>query len=163
MLVCAAAFWQFILALHIVAVIVAFGMLFIYPLIRLIGVRLEPAAMPSLHRLERAVHLRVQAPGLVVVILAGIYLASDLHEWSDFFVSWGLAASIIIGGIGGAFIAPREQRLIDLAESELATAPAAGASFSDEYGSTAREVNLARLLQLAIAAVTILFMSLQLG
>lgn len=160
-----AAFWQWILALHIVAVIVAFGVLFVYPLIRLIGIRLEPQAMPSVRRLERAIHLRIQAPGLVVVILAGIYLASHLHEWGDFFVGWGLAASIVIGGIGGAYISPREARLAELAETQLAAAPAGGGSFSwsDEYAGTARQVDLARLLQLAIAVVTILFMSLQLS
>ncbi len=169
MLVGAAAFWQFILALHIVAVVVAFGVLFIYPLLGVIGLRLDPQAMPSFHRFQLAVHTRVQAPGLGVVVLAGIYLASSLHEWSQFFVGWGLAASIVIGGIGGAYIAPRERRLAELAEQEVAgqqaaAVPAAGGglSWSDEYRVGARQADLARLLQLLLAAVTILFMSLQL-
>jgi hypothetical protein len=50
MLASAAAFWQFILALHIAAVIVAFGVLFIYPLLGVIGLRLDPQAIPSFHR-----------------------------------------------------------------------------------------------------------------
>lgn len=164
MLVGAAAFWQFILALHIVAVVVAFGVLFIYPLVGVIGVRLDPQAMPSFHRFQLAVHTRVQAPGLGVVVLAGIYLASYLHQWSEFFVGWGLAASIVIGGIGGAYIAPRERRLADMADRESAVVPATGAgvSWSDEYRLAARQAELARLLQLVLAAATILFMSLQL-
>jgi hypothetical protein len=164
MLVGAAAFWQFILALHIVAVVVAFGVLFIYPLVGVIGVRLDPQAMPSFHRFQLAVHTRVQAPGLGVVVLAGIYLASYLHEWSEFFVGWGLAASLVIGGIGGAYIAPRERRLAEMAERELGVVPATGGavSWSDEYRSAARQAELARLVQLLLAAATILFMSLQL-
>jgi hypothetical protein len=164
MLVGAAAFWQFILALHIVAVVVAFGVLFIYPLVGVIGVRLDPQAMPSFHRFQLAVHTRVQAPGLGVVVLAGIYLASYLHEWSEFFVGWGLAASLVIGGIGGAYIAPRERRLAEMAERESGVVPATGGavSWSDEYRSAARQAELARLVQLLLAAATILFMSLQL-
>jgi hypothetical protein len=164
MLVGAAAFWQFILALHIVAVVVAFGVLFIYPLVGVIGVRLDPQAMPSFHRLQLAVHTRVQAPGLGVVVLAGVYLASYLHEWSEFFVGWGLAASIVIGGIGGAYIAPRERRLAEMAERESGVVPATGGvvSWSDEYRLAARQAELARLVQLLLAAATILFMSLQL-
>ena len=160
----AAAFWQFILALHIAAVVVAFGVLFIYPLVGVIGVRLDPQAMPSFHRFQLAVHTRVQAPGLGAVVLAGIYLASYLHEWSEFFVGWGLAASIVIGGIGGAYIAPRERRLAELAERESGVVPATGGvvSWSDEYRLAARQAELARLVQLLLAAATILFMSLQL-
>jgi hypothetical protein len=163
MLVAAAAFWQVILAIHILAVVVAFGALFIYPLMSLIGVGSEPRAMPWFHRFQWTVHNRVQAPGLGVVVLAGIYLASDLHEWSEFFVGWGIAAALAIGAIGGAYISPREKRLADLAEAELAAAPAAGEfSFSDEYKAVSKQASLARLVQLALAAVTILFMALQL-
>jgi hypothetical protein len=145
-------------------VVVAFGVLFIYPLVGVIGVRLDPQAMPSFHRFQLAVHTRVQAPGLGVVVLAGIYLASYLHEWSEFFVGWGLAASIVIGGIGGAYIAPRERRLAEMAERESGVVPATGGvvSWSDEYRSAAREAEVARLVQLLLAAATILFMSLQL-
>ena len=160
-----AAFWQWILALHIIAVIVAFGLLFVYPFLGLIGARLEPRAMPAFHRWQLAVHTRLQAPGLVVVILAGIYLASDQHEWSSFFVGWGLAASLVIGAIGGAYIVPRERRLIELADAEVAAAPAGGPGFefSDDYRGAARQADVARHVQLALAALTILFMSLQLG
>ncbi len=173
MLVSAAAFWQVVLAIHIVAVVAAFGVLFVYPLLGMLGVRLEPRARPWFHRFQWGVHMRVQAPALVVVVLAGIYLASDLHQWSHFYVGWGLAASLVIGGIGGAYISPREKRLAELAERELAAAPAAGAApapgagdsfaWSQEYRAAERQAALARLLQLVLAAVTILFMSLQLG
>lgn len=165
MLVTGTAFHDWILALHIIAVIVAFGLLFIYPLVGVVGVRAEPRAMPWFHRFQLAIHTRVQAPALAVVVAAGIYLASDLHAWGDFFVGWGIVASIVIGGIGGAYIAPRERRLAELAERSLVAAPASGGgaiSFGDEYAAAARQADLARYLQLAIAAVTILFMTLHL-
>ena len=159
----AAAVADYVVAVHVIAVIVAFGVLFVYPVLAVIGVRMEPRAIPSFHRLQYGVHMRLQAPGLVVVVLAGIYLASDLHQWSEFFVAWGLAASIVIGGIGGAYISPREKRLAALADAEVAAVPAGGGTFawSDEYRTAARQADLARLVQLAIAVATIVLMSLQ--
>jgi hypothetical protein len=161
-----AAVWQFVLAIHILAVIVAFGVLFVYPLLAVIGVRLEPRSMPWFHRLQWAVHTRLQAPGLGVVVLAGIYLASDLHDWGDFFVAWGIAVSVVIGGVGGAYISPREKRLAALAEAEVATLASSGADrppWSDEYRTTRREADRARMLQLVLTIVTVFFMALQLG
>jgi hypothetical protein len=159
----AAAFHDYILAVHILAVIVAFGVLFIYPLLSVVGVRAEPEAMPWFHRFQHAVHTRVQAPGLGVVVLAGIYLASDLHVWSHFFVAWGIIASIVIGAVGGSYLAPRETRLIELADRDLAAAPvgSAGFAWSDEYRTVATQAERARYLQLAIAVVTVVLMSLQ--
>jgi hypothetical protein len=157
----AASFADYVLAIHIIAVVVAFGVLFVYPLMSAIGVRSDPRAMPWFHRFQSAVHNRVQAPGLGVVVIAGIYLASDLHLWSEFFVGWGIVAAIVIGAIGGAYISPREKRLASLAESELARAPAGGDfAFSEEYQAASRQASLARLVQLVIAIVTIFLMAL---
>lgn len=163
-----AAFSDAIVAIHILAVMVAFGVLFIYPLLRFIGAGQEPRAMSSFHRLQYAVHMRVQAPGLVIVLLAGIYLASDQHQWSAFFVGWGIAAVIAIGAIGGAYISPREKRLIALAEAETGAVVAGGSgapgfAWSEEYRAVARQADAARLVQLAITVLTVFFMALHVG
>ncbi len=162
MYVPATSFADYVLAIHVIAVVVAFGVLFVYPLISAIGVRSDPRAMPWFHRFQWAVHNRVQAPGLVVVVIAGIFLASDLHLWSEFFVGWGIVAALVIGGIGGAYISPREKRLAELAEQELGAGPVDPGrfSFSAEYENAARQASLGRLVQLVIAVVTIFLMAL---
>lgn len=154
-----------ILAIHIIGVVLSFGVLFVYPLLGVIGVRLEPRAMPWFHRFQHAVHMRVSAPGLVVILLAGVYLASDLHAWGDFYVGWGVAVVVVIGAIGGAYISPREKRLAELAEAEVAAAPATAAGFgwSPEYLTVRRQAALARWGQALLAVVTIFFMALRLG
>ena len=164
MLAPAAAFWQYILALHIFAVVVAFGVMFMYPLFSVIGLKLEARAMPSFHRFQHAVHMKISAPGLVVIVVAGIYLASHLHVWSHFFVQWGLGASIVIGGIGGGYLSPREKRLAELAETEVADAAGgADVSWSADYLAVRRQAEIARGIQSLIAALTILFMTLHTG
>lgn len=159
----AVMFWQVVLAIHILAVVISFGIVFVYPLFSLIGLRLEQRAVPWFHRMQWSVHMRVSAPGLVVVVLAGIYLASDLHVWSHFYVGWGLAASIAIGGIGGAYISPREKRLAELADAELAAIPGGEITWSAEYLTARRQADLARGTQALLAALTVLFMTLQTG
>ena len=49
-------------------------------------------------------------PGLLVVLLAGIYLASKGHHWSEFFVQWGLGAVVVIGAVVGAVMIPTAKR-----------------------------------------------------
>ncbi len=163
-----AAFHDAILAVHILAVIVAFGVLFIYPLLGVIGVRGDPQAMPWFHRLQWAIHMRVSAPGLGVVVLAGIYLATDLHQWSKFYVGWGIVAALAIGAIGGAYISPREKRLAELAQAELAQADLTSAGsgpfeWSPAYLAARQQAHAARLIQLAITVVTVFFMAFRLG
>ena len=46
--------------------------------------------------------------------------------WSDFYVQWGLGVIIVIGGLGGAFFAPRERKLAELAERDIAAAEPRG-------------------------------------
>ena len=61
-------------------------------------------------------------PGLAVVMVCGIYLASKLHLWSSFFVQWGLGVAIVIGAVEGALLAPAERRLIEAADRDVAAA-----------------------------------------
>ncbi len=97
----AASLYDFILALHIMAVVVAFGWTFALPIMFAIAAKRDPRSLPVLHRIEYMVSRYMLNPALVVVLGAGIFLASDGHHWKEFFVQWGLAAIIVIGGAGG--------------------------------------------------------------
>jgi hypothetical protein len=155
-------FWQVILTIHILAVVISFGLVFAWPLLSVLEKRLDARAVPGLHRVQWTLHMRVSAPGLVVVVVAGIYLASDLHVWSDFFVGWGIAAAIAIGAIGGAYLSPREKKLAGLADAELASRGGGSeVAWSPEYLAVRRQAEFARTLQAVIVVLTILFMTLQ--
>src|SRR5436309_278173 len=110
MLISAVAFWQVILAVHIAAVVVGFGVTFAYPLIIALGTRLDPRALPWFHQIQVRVGQRLISPGLLVILLAGIYLASKLHQWGQFYVQWGLGVTILLGALGGLFYAPSERK-----------------------------------------------------
>jgi hypothetical protein len=98
----AVTFFTLVLAAHIAAVVIAFGVTFAYPVMYAVGIRSEPQAMPGIHRIQDAVGKRVITPFMVVALACGIYLASKLHAWSHFYVQWGLGAIVVLGGLGGA-------------------------------------------------------------
>ncbi|MCA1683179.1 MAG: hypothetical protein LC685_04220 [Actinobacteria bacterium] len=135
MVVSAASFSDWILAVHIVAVVVAFGVVFTYPLVLLVLERRDRRALPAFHHIQVAISRRIINPGLLVVVVAGIYLASDLHDWQRFFVGWGLAVAIVLGGLEGAFMIPREKRLAELSARDVAAAPVPGSGSRVAMGS----------------------------
>jgi hypothetical protein len=97
MLAPAVAFSNFILAVHFLGVVIGFGVVFAYPVLYAVAARNNPSVTPWLLHTRKLVGRYVVNPGLLVVLLAGIYLASDEHRWSSFFVGWGVAAVVAIG------------------------------------------------------------------
>jgi hypothetical protein len=164
----AVTFFTFVLAVHIAAIVIAFGVTFAYPVMYAVGIRAEPLSMPGLHRIQDSVGKFVISPFMGVALLAGIYLASKLHSWSDFYVQWGLGVIIVLGGLGGAFFAPRERRLAELAQRDIAAAQQAspGAKevvFGAEYKQVRQRLFMVNLIANALVLLTIYFMTAQTG
>src|ERR1700727_572197 len=152
MLAPAVLFWQVILAVHIAAVLITFGVLFAYPVISLLAAKLDPPAMSGYYRIRALLGQRLVSPGLLLVLAAGIYLASKLHQWHFFYVQWGVAVVVVIGAIGGAFLTPREKKLAELAARDVGGA---------EYRALARRVVLVDSFVLVLILATVYLMTIQ--
>ena len=124
MLVSAVAFQQLVLAVHILGVVVGFGVTFAYPIFFGVGSRLEPSAMPWFFRMMQLVTRQLVYPGLLIVLVCGIYLASKEDQFHAFYVQWGMFAVIAIGAIEGGVMAPRVRKLIEVSARDLAATPA---------------------------------------
>ena len=161
MVAAAAAFWQFVLAVHILAVVAGFGVIFAYPVFALAGARLDPHAMPSFHRMQQLVSRRLTNPALGVVLVAGIYLASDQHQWKKFYVGWGIVAVIAVGALEGAVITRGQGKLAELAARDVAAAGAGAVTWSAEYQAQAKRVRAFAALESLIIVVTVVLMSVQ--
>jgi hypothetical protein len=72
-------------------------------------------------------------PGLVLAAGPGIYLAAKTHQWSTFFVPWGIGVSVLIAVLGAAFFSPSESRLARLAERDIAASGDGEVRWSPEY------------------------------
>jgi uncharacterized membrane protein len=156
-------FSQVVLAIHILAVVVAFGATFAYPVVFAAAQRADPAVMPWLFKTMQRIDRMLVNPGLLVVLLAGIYLASDLHQWKLFYVQWGIGAVVVIGAIVGAFMIPREGRLAGIASRDVAAANGEGTAWSEEYTSTLRQVALGGVVVDLIVIATVFMMAAHIG
>lgn len=150
--------YEVVLALHIASVVVAFGVIFAYPIVFAVVSRQDPRALAALHRAELAVGQRLILPGLAVVILGGIYLASKLEVWSSFYVQWGLGIAIVLGGLGGLFFTPIERKLIEVAERDVAAAGDGDVTMSAEYRTLVGRLGRVGALSSLLVLITIYFM-----
>jgi hypothetical protein len=163
MLVTATRFADFALAVHITAVVITFGVLFAYPVFVVVGARLDPRAMPWFHRIQKAIAQRLVNPGLLIVLVAGIALASNEHQWKYFYVQWGIGAVVVLGALVGSVIIRDEGKLAELAERDVKAAAGSQATWSAEYQTLQRRALMVGGLVDLIVVVTIFFMALHLG
>jgi hypothetical protein len=142
-------FYDVVLWIHITAVVTAFGALFAYPVFLAVNAKAPLAERASFHRLQIAFSKRVTGPMIVVVLLAGIYLASDAHLWSQAWVIVGLVLLGVIAGLGATVLRRNERRLIACSEG------------GDEAGYAAAlgSVQIWTAVTLVLIVVTIFFMT----
>ncbi|MGO9247688.1 MAG: hypothetical protein ACLQQB_01395 [Solirubrobacteraceae bacterium] len=161
----AVEFYEVVLAVHILAVVFAFGATFAYPVLLSAITKADPRALPALYRAMHAISQRVIMPGLAVVVICGIYLASHLHLWSAFFVQWGLGVVVVIGAVEGAYLGPRERRLIEVADADVAAAGAGEGpiTFGTEHDSLVRRIGGIGALMDLLVVITIYFMATHTG
>jgi Predicted integral membrane protein (DUF2269) len=159
----AASFYEVVLAIHIMAVVVAFGVTFAYPIMFAVGARHDSRSLPLLHRVEYTVERTLVNPGLLLVVVAGVYLASKGHYWSDFFVQWGLGAAVVIGALAGGVMIPTAKRAEQIAARDIAAAAGDEVQLSDEYRALVRRLSTVGGLLSLLVLVTILIMALRVG
>ncbi|MHB8242752.1 MAG: DUF2269 family protein [Solirubrobacteraceae bacterium] len=157
----AASLYDYILAVHIMAVVIAFGFVFALPVVYMVAVKHDPRSLPVLHRIEYMVERLIINPALLVLLLAGIYLASKGHYWSEFFVQWGLAAAVVIGAVVGAVMIPTAKRAEQAAKLAVGTGGESAFEPSAEYQALARRLNIVGSGLGVLVALTILFMAVK--
>jgi hypothetical protein len=157
MVLASITFYGVVLAVHVMGVVIAFGAFFAYPAFMPWARRNHPAAMPVIHELSARLGRRVISPGITLVLICGIYLASDADVWSEVWVSVPLVILVVIGGLGGMFFAPNDRKLGELATRDLAAA--GGGELSAEYDALFRRVAIGGLTVCGLVLIAIFFMA----
>jgi hypothetical protein len=142
-------FYDVVLWVHITAVVTAFGALFAYPVFLAVNAKAPLAQRASFHRLQIAFSKRITGPAIGVVLLAGIYLASDAHLWSKVWVIVPFVMLLVIAGLGATVLRRGEERLAGTSES------------GDEagYAGALSTVTSWTLVTIALIVITIFFMT----
>ena len=154
----AASAYEIVLAVHVMTVVVAFGVTFAYPIMFAVTARSDPRALPLMHRVEYTIERTLINPVLGLVLVAGIFLASDGHHWGQFFVAWGVAAVVVIGAVVGSVLIPTSKRAETTAERDITASTGDAVEMSEEYRALTRRLQLVGTLLSLLVLVTILFM-----
>jgi small-conductance mechanosensitive channel len=152
-------FYDIVLSIHILAVVVAFGVVFAYPVIDAQIKRASLEQLPTLHRLHLVVGRRVISPAMIVVLIAGVYLATDRDLFGKVWVSVPLVIMFALFAITGAVLTPTDRKLAELAERDLA----AGGGLSAEYDEHSARAALFGSIALGLVVVAIFFMTAKPG
>jgi predicted integral membrane protein DUF2269 len=145
------------LFIHILAVVLAFGPTFAYGIVFSVMPN-HPRSAPALFDAIRKVDRYLVDPGMLVVLVAGIYVMSD-GNWSgsEAFITVGFIAIIALFGLQHAFFRPQGRRAQELAERDLK----AGDSFSPEFEEITRRLSMVGPIAGLIVIVTIFFMTVK--
>jgi hypothetical protein len=162
LLVPAVFFWQIALAVHIVFVVAAFGLLLVYPFIVIAVERFDRRSVPVLLRVRQLLGRSLVNPGLLIVVIAGVYLAAHTHQWHQFYVQWGIGAVIVIGALEGAFVVRQSGKLAEMAERDIkASAAGAEVTWSSDYLAARGRADQINALLAVLVVVTIFLMVVQ--
>jgi small-conductance mechanosensitive channel len=96
-------------ALHVMGIIAAFGLWFAWPLL--------PGGSASDHRALQRILRVVVTPAATIAFLAGVYMASDRGLWSEIWVTIPFLILVILLGLTGAYLTPRQGELAALADT----------------------------------------------
>jgi uncharacterized membrane protein len=149
--------YKLALFLHIVAVVLAFGPTFGYGFFFSV-VPKYPRASPAILEGIQKVDRYLVNPGMIVLLLAGIYLLiSSDSAWSggDVFITVGFLAIIVLFGLQHAFFQPKVRELKAMAERDLER----GDELSPEFEAIGDQVGKVGTLAGLIVFVTIFFMA----
>ena len=116
-MIAAVSLYDVVLWLHITAVVTAFGALFAYPLFLRGNAAAPIGERAGLHRLQIAFSRRVTGPAIGVILLAGVYLATDADVWDEAWVTIPFVLLLVIAGLGVTVLRRGEERLLASAEA----------------------------------------------
>ncbi len=131
----AITFYDVVLTVHILAVVVAFGITFAYGPLAAFVRGSQVTDLVTLHRFQLFLSQRVTTPAMVVVLVAGLYLALDRFNLADPWISATFVVLFALFGLVGGVFIPSDRRCVELLSRDFA----AGSTPSEEYESEARK------------------------
>jgi uncharacterized membrane protein len=146
------------LFIHVLAVVLTFGPTYGFAFFIGSAEQSSPRSIPAVLRGIQQIDRFLVSPGLVVILLAGIYMLIDGHiSAGKSWVSIGFVAIFILFGMAHGFFRPNTAKALELAERDLASGDTLGA----EYAEVAKKLENGGKLAGAIVAIAIFFMVVQ--
>ena len=145
----AVTFYFCVVAVHVMSVVIAFGVTFAYPIMGPYVGKNMPQSVAGFHRLQHRIGQVLITPFATLALITGIYLAADQDLFDQIWVQIPMGILIILLGLGGAFFAPQEKKAAELAESSPG---------SPEYLAVVKRVAMVGALSSVLVLVAIFCM-----
>jgi uncharacterized membrane protein len=147
--------YKIALFLHILAVVLAFGPTFGYAFFFSVTPQF-PRATPAILAGVQKVDRYLVNPGMIVLLLAGIYLLAD-GPWKggDVFVGAGFLAIILLFCLQHGFFQPQVRKARALAEKDLES----GEELGPEFTAVSQRLSQVGTIAGLIVVVTVFFMA----
>src|SRR3954453_5031751 len=143
--------YSVLLSIHVMSVVIAFGVPFAYPIMGpFIGQR-YPGSLRALHEMQERIGKFMITPAGVVALGTGLWMASDHDLFKESWVQVPLGILIVLLGLGGAFFGPQERKAAQLAPDE-------GQPPTPEYLAIVGRVAKVGALSSVLVLVAIFFM-----
>lgn len=147
-------FYGVVKSIHVFAVVFAFGVTFSYPIVLGWLRANHPDVLPTFHRMQERIGKLMVTPGMIVILLSGIYLASDGDFWKEQWVTIPFVILIVLFGMGGAFFSRRERVIAETADRDLAS----GGTLSAEYDAQSRALAIGGTIAGVLIVLAVFFM-----
>jgi uncharacterized membrane protein len=146
------------LFVHVLAVVLAFGPTYGFAFFIGTAEESDPRSVPTVLRGILKIDRYLVSPGLIVILLAGIYMLIDANiSASESWVSIGFLAIVVLFGMAHGFFRPNTTKALEIAERDLGS----GDALSPEYEAISKKLETGGKAAGAIVAITIFFMVVQ--
>ena len=149
--------YKIALFLHVLAVVLAFGPTFGYGILFSVLPQYPRAAPAILAGIQKTDRYLVN-PGMIVVLLAGIYLmiaSDDVWKGDEAFIVVGFIAIIGLFGVQHGYFQPQVRNIKALAERDLKV----GDTLSPEFEALGQRIGQVGTAAGLVVVVTIFFMT----
>jgi uncharacterized membrane protein len=156
----AVTFYDVVKFVHVVAVVVAWGVTFAYPVLMRAAERQDPRALPYFWHTVTRIGFVIVGPGAFLILATGVVMVidSEAFGFGTLFVTVGLTAIIVLIAFGPLFFTPAERKLAEAAERDIAAAGPREVVLSEDYQAASRRYALVGNLNALIILVAIFFM-----
>jgi uncharacterized membrane protein len=122
------------LFIHITAAIIGLGVTFAEAFTYPVAMRMDPRYLPYKHRFQLAINGFLALPALVVLLVTGLYQASELdYELGDFWLSGAMGIVAVLALLLLAYFIPEDRRLQAIVERDIAASGSGEVAVSAEY------------------------------
>jgi hypothetical protein len=144
-------------AVHVMAVVAAYGLPMAYPMLLPYLRRRHPRSMPGVHEVQYRLNQRLTGPGTVIILVAGVYMASKHSLWGEAWVAVPVAIMAVIVVLGGGYVVPASRKMAQLSRADVDGSDGT-VSWSAEYDRVWGRYLAAEILLGVLVLVAVFFM-----